>query len=178
MKKKQMVLVIMIMVLTVIAVTGVSLAVFSKTLAGTKKVSIKTGTLSINFTEGNFINVNNQAPISDTNGLKTTPYTFTIKNNGNIKAYYTISLEEDSGNTLPNTLMKYQITGDNGYTSGVKTVGDLGSGTVRLIPEQELAPSATIQYTLHMWLSSTATNSAQGKTYQSKIVVTSRSNPS
>ena len=113
------------------------------------------------------------APISDSKGLKTTPYTFTITNTGNIDAYYHISLEEDVNNTLDNRYIKMKMTGSNGYDSGVIKVNSYGKGTFEIYGEDILSPSDKVTYKLWMWLDEEADNSVQGTIYQSKIVVES-----
>ena len=111
--------------------------------------------------------------MSDNQGLKTTPYTFTITNTGNIDAYYHVSLEEDSNNTLSNNYIKMKITGSNGYDSGIIKVNNYGVGTFEIIGEDVLEPSDNVTYRLWMWLSDDAGNEVQGTIYQSKIVVES-----
>ena len=139
----------------------------------TKEISLTAGILKVDFSEGDNINLENMAPISDSKGLKTTPYTFTITNTGNIDAYYHISLEENINNTLDNRYIKMKMTGSNGYDSGVIKVNNYGKGTFEIYGEDILSPSDKVTYKLWMWLDEEADNSVQGTIYQSKIVVES-----
>lgn len=172
-RKKYIVLVIVTIVISVIALIGASYALLTMTLEGDKKVSLTAGILKVDFAEGNNINLDNVAPMTDAQGQKTTPYTFTITNTGNINAYYHVSLEEDVNNTLPNSYLKMRLTGDNGYDSGVVKVSGYGTGSFDITSEATLKPSDKVTYQLWMWLDYNADNSAQGKEYKSKIVVTS-----
>ena len=172
-RKKYIVLVIVTIVISVIALIGASYALLTMTIEGDKKVSLTAGILKVDFAEGNNINLDNVAPMTDAQGQKTTPYTFTITNTGNINAYYHVSLEEDVNNTLPNSYLKMRLTGDNGYDSGVVKVSGYGTGSFDITSEATLKPSDKVTYQLWMWLDYNADNSAQGKLYQSKIVVTS-----
>lgn len=174
--KKQIIIVVAIILISIIALAGTTFAVFTASLTGTKKVSIQTGTLQIDFTEGNRINLTNAAPVTDAKGQEGTPYTFTIENTGNITAYYTVQLNADSANTLDGKWVKYRLTGDNDYDSGVQVVGTQTNGSLQLVPRQSLTVGDTVTYQLYLWLSNDADNSAQGGTYQSKIVVSSQSN--
>ena len=61
--KKQIIIVVAIILISIIALAGTTFAVFTASLTGTKKVSIQTGTLQIDFTEGNRINLTNAAPV-------------------------------------------------------------------------------------------------------------------
>ena len=177
MKKKYIVGIVAIILISIIALVGTSFAVFTTTLRGNKKVTIKAGILEVNFSEGDAINLDNVAPVSDSKGQETTPYTFTITNTGNITAYYHVLLKEDAANTLANSYVKMKITGSNGYDSGIVKIGDYGSGTFEIISENELAVDSSVTYNLWIWLDENADNAAQGKIHQSKIVVESFDRP-
>ena len=172
-RKKYIILVIVTIVISVIALIGASYALLTMTIEGEKKVSLTAGILKVDFAEGDNINLDNVAPMTDVQGQKTTPYTFTITNTGNINAYYHVSLEEDVNNTLSNSYLKMRLTSDNGYDSGVVKVSGYGTGEFDITSEATLEPSDKVTYQLWMWLDYNADNSAQGKEYKSKIVVTS-----
>ena len=172
-RKKYIVLVIVTIVISVIALIGASYALLTMTIEGDKKITLTAGILKVDFEEGDNINLENTAPMTDTQGQKTTPYTFTITNTGNINAYYHVSLEEEATNTLANSYLKMRLTNNQGYDSGVVKVSSYGTGTFNIKSEETLEPSDTVTYTLWMWLDNDADNSAQGKEYKSKIVVTS-----
>ena len=172
-KKKYIIISIIVISISLIALIGTSYAILTMTIEGDKKVSLTAGILKVDFSEGDNINLDNTAPLTDKQGLKTTPYTFTITNTGNINAYYHVSLEEDANNTLSNSYLKMKITGDNGYDSGIIKVNNYGEGSFEIIGEDILEPSDEVTYRLWMWLDEDADNSAQGKIYQSKIVVES-----
>ena len=172
-KRKYIVISVVIILISIIAIIGTSYALLTMTIEGDKEITLTAGILKVDFTDGNYINLDNIAPMSDKEGLQTTPYTFTVTNTGNINAYYHVSLEEDSNNTLSNSYLKMKITGNNGYDSGVIRVSDYGVGSFEIIGEDVLEPSEEVTYTLYMWLDESAGNEAQGTIYQSKIVVTS-----
>ena len=172
-KKKYIIISVSIVLVSIIALIGATYALLTMTIQGDKKVSLTAGILKVDFEDGNYINLENAAPMTDAQGQKLTPYTFTITNTGNINAYYHVSLEEDSNNTLDNSYLKMKLTNNKGYDSGIVKVSDYGSGTFEIKGEETLEPSDTVTYTLWMWLDYNADNSAQGKEYKSKIVVTS-----
>ena len=172
-RKKYIVLVIVTIVVSVVALLGASYALLTMTLEGDKTITLTAGILKVDFTDGNYINLDNAAPISDAQGQKLTPYTFTITNTGNINAYYHVSLEEEDTNTLDNSYIRMKLTNNKGYDSGISNVNMYGTGTFNIKSEEVLEPGDKVTYTLWMWLDETADNSAQGKEYKSKIVVTS-----
>ena len=174
-RKKYIVIVVITILVSVIALIGASYALLTMTIEGDKKISVTAGILKVDFTDGNYINLDNAAPVTDKQGLKTTPYTFTITNTGNINAYYHVSLEEEATNTLTHNYLKMRLTNDKGYDSGVVYVSDYEASEMEIMSEQTLEPGEDnkVTYTLWMWLDYNADNSAQGKEYKSKIVVTS-----
>lgn len=174
-KKSYIVTTVLLIAICLVTLVGSSYALFTRTLTGTKKVSVQTGTLKVDFSEGNRINLSNVAPMSDSDGMNTTPYTFTITNSGTMNAYYTVRNEEDSSNTLNNKYIKYRLINDN-YDSGIKTLDTMGNGYYMLSSENSLSVGQSITYKLYLWISSEADNEAQSKTYQSKIVVQSTTN--
>ena len=173
--KNKIIMIIILVLISLIALLGSSYALLTKSFKS-KKLSMQVGTLKIDFADSNIISMTNAAPMTDEDGLKTTPYTFTITNTGDIKAYYTVSNEEELANTLDTSYLRMKLIGDDGYDSGIKTVKELGTETYRLIDETELAVGKTVTYKLYMWISSDAGNNIQDKVYKSKIVVNGTSN--
>ena len=82
-EKNKIVLVTILILISLIALVGSSYALLTKSFKS-KKLSMEVGTLKIDFAEGNAINMANAAPMTDNDGLKSTPYTFTITNGGDI----------------------------------------------------------------------------------------------
>ena len=174
MKKKIIILIILILI-SILTLIGSSYALLTKKFTS-KKLSVEVGTLKVDFTEGNAITMDNVVPMTDENGMNTTPYTFTITNSGTIDSYYTISNEEDSNNTLDTTYLKYKLVSNDGYDSGIKRLKDIGTGTYRIVDERPLLKSKSVTYKLYLWIASDAGNDIQNKIYKSKIIVNSTSN--
>ena len=174
-EKNKIILVIILILISLIALVGSSYALLTKSFKS-KKLSMEVGTLKIDFAEGNAINMVNAAPMTDSDGMKTTPYTFTITNGGDINAYYTVSNEEELANTLDTSYLRMKLTGSDGYDSGIKTVKELGTETYKLVDETLLATGKSVTYELRMWISQDAGNDIQDKVYKSKIVVNGTSN--
>ena len=175
MKNKKIIILVILILISILTLIGSSYALLTKTFTS-KKLSVEVGALKVDFTEGNAINLDNTKPMSDSDGLNTTPYTFTITNSGTIDSYYTISNEEDTNNTLDTTYLKYKLVSNDGYDSGIKRLKDIGTGTYRIVDERALLKSKSVTYKLYLWIASDAPNSIQNKIYKSKIIVNSISN--
>ena len=175
MKDKKIIALIILVLISIVALIGSSYALLTKSF-NSEKLSMQVGTLKIDFRDGNIITMNNTLPMTDEDGMNTTPYTFTITNSGNIDAYYTVSNEEELTNTLDTSYLKMRLTSDNGYDSGVKKVKNLGTETYKIVDETTLATGKSVTYKLYLWISSEAGNDIQDKVYKSKIVVSSTSN--
>ena len=175
MKNKKIIILIILILISILTLIGSSYALLTKSFKS-EKLSMQVGTLKVDFTEGNAITMNNAIPMTDENGMNTTPYTFTITNSGDVDAYYTVSNEEELANTLDTNYLKMRLTGSDGYDSGIKRLKDLGTGTYRIVDERALLKSKSVTYKLYLWISSDAGNDIQNKIYKSKIVVSSTSN--
>ena len=173
--EKKIIILIILILISILTLIGSSYALLTKKFTS-KKLSVEVGTLKVDFTEGNAITMDNVVPMTDENGMNTTPYTFTITNSGTIDSYYTIYNEEDSNNTLDITYLKYKLVSNDGYDSGIKRLKDIGTGTYRIVDERPLLKSKSVTYKLYLWIASDAGNDIQNKIYKSKIIVNSTSN--
>ena len=175
MKNKKIIILIILILISILTLIGSSYALLTKSFKS-EKLSMQVGTLKVDFTEGNAITMGNTMPMTDENGINTTPYTFTITNSGDVDAYYTVSNEEELANTLDTNYLKMRLTGSDGYDSGIKRLKDLGTATYRIVDETSLATGKSVTYKLYLWIASDAGNDIQNKIYKSKIIVNSTSN--
>ena len=175
MKDKKIIVLIVLILISIMALIGSSYALLTKSFKS-EKLSMQVGALKVDFTEGNAITMDNAIPMTDENGMNTTPYTFTITNSGDVDAYYTVSNEEELANTLDTNYLKMRLTGSDGYDSGIKRLKDLGTSTYRIVDETSLATGKSVTYKLYLWIASDAGNDIQNKIYKSKIIVNSTSN--
>ena len=86
-----------------------------------------------------------------------------------------MGFEDDTmNNTLNTSLVRMRLTGDNGYDSGVVTRSSFDD---IILNRQSMEVGESVTFQLWMWLDQNADNSAQGTTYQTKIVVNGQSSP-
>ncbi len=155
-------------ILFLVLIVGISYALYALTLRGEKEASITAGTLAIEFKDGNTISFENAYPMSDSKGMNTTPYEFSIENKGSIKAVYDVSLETDSNNTLNSETLKYVVKKGEGEWSTPRILNSLS-----LEKDITIEPGVKETYQLKLWMNENVGNEAQGKVFKARIVVSS-----
>ena len=175
------------LLVTVICIIGVSFAWFRLYLSQTENNTIASRTcFNTTLTEDTSkITLSDAFPISDEDGLKQTPFTFTIKNNCNsyVKVYITIdSTYRESTDTsyLKDSYMKVNIS-PKGTTTGKSAI--LGSQTLTdlennrkgyIIVSTGLKANEEKSYDLRIWMdSAVTTEQGLNKNWSGKIVVVS-----
>ncbi len=186
-KKKRKLSIYYGLLVTVICIMGVSFAWFRLYLSQTENNTIASRTcFDTTLTEDTSkISLTDAFPISDEDGLKQTPFTFTIKNNCNsyVKVYITIdSTYRESTDTsyLKDNYMKVNISPE-GTTTGKSVI--LGSQTLTdlennrkgyIIVSTGLKANEEKSYDLRIWMDSAVTiEQGLNKNWSGKIVVVS-----
>ena len=175
------------LLVTVLCIIGVSFAWFRLYLSQTENNTIASRTcFNTTLTEDTSkISITDAFPITDEDGLKQTPFTFTIKNNCNsyVKVYITIdSTYRESTNTsyLKDNYMKVNISPKGTTTSqsvilGSQTLTDLENNKKGyIIINTGLKANEEKSYDLRIWMdSSVTTEQGLNKNWSGKIVVVS-----
>lgn len=168
-KTTRLVLIIASIVLTLIAIISTTQAYFSNDAYANNPTEYQTGILSIEaVSKSNNISLENTLPMSDTDGLTTTPYVLTIKNNGNVDYKFDVKLLSTNDNTFDSQYIKLQI--DN---EGVSTLSSLTNSIIK--KDVILYAGQTIDISVRIWLSENTKNTQIGKTFNSKIVIDGQS---
>ena len=175
------------LLITIICIIGVSFAWFRLYLSQSENNTLASRTcFSTTLTEDTSkISLTDAFPITDEDGLKQTPFTFTIKNNCNsyVKVYITIdSTYRESTNTsyLKDNYMKVNIspkgtiTGKS-VTLGSQTLTDLENNRKGyIIINTGLKANEEKSYDLRIWMdSAVTTEQGLNKNWSGKIVVVS-----
>ena len=175
------------LLITVLCIIGVSFAWFRLYLSQTENNTIASRTcFNTTLTEDTSkISLTDAFPIIDEDGLKQTPFTFTIKNNCNsyVKLYITIdSTYRESTNTsyLKDNYMKVNISPKGTTTSqsvilGSQTLTDLENNKKGyIIVSTGLKANEEKSYDLRIWMdSAVTTEKGLNKNWSGKIVVVS-----
>ena len=171
------------LLVSVICIIGVSYAFFVLYLRQTDNnavtaLSCFTSTLT---EENSAINLSNEFPIKDEDGIKKTPFTFKITNNCNnyVKAYITIDpLKEGTANYILSKYMKANVS-TKGTTDGTSLI--IGTQNTKVLDNKDngfivkeviLAPKDSKELDLRLWIDyDTTKEQASGMTYLSQVVI-------
>ena len=166
--KKKIIIGIIVLAISLIGISLInstySLFYHEDTAANTDAYS--TGLLSIiASSKGENISLSNALPMSDSEGEVTTPYTFTIKNIGNLDYKFNVKLLStgDSSTTIDSRYIKVKV--DDGSPA---TLSSLTSSIIK--SDVTLAAGESIDISIRVWLSSDTPNTQIGKVFNSKIV--------
>ena len=171
------------LLVTVICIISVSYAFFVLYLRQTDNntvtaLSCFTSTLT---EENSAINLSNEFPIKDEDGMKKTPFTFKITNNCNnyVKAYITIDpLKEGTANYILSKYMKANVS-TKGSTDGTSLI--IGTQNTKvldnkhngyIVKEVGLNKNESKEFDLRLWIDyDTTKEQAAGMTYLSQVVI-------
>ena len=171
------------LLVTVLCIIGVSYAFFVLYLRQTDNNSVTalscfTSTLT---EESSAINLADEFPITDEDGIKKTPFTFKITNNCNnyVKAYITIDpLKEGTANYILSKYMKANVS-TKGSTDGTSLI--IGTQNTKvldnkhngyIVKEVGLNKNESKEFDLRLWIDyDTTKEQAAGMTYTSQVVI-------
>ena len=168
------------LLIIVLLIMGVSFAIFQNFArqSGTNNLGA-TNCFSVTF-EGvnNAVNLANDYPIPDSEGLERDPYTFKVTNNCNQYLSLSIGVETLSTSEIPLNLIKGVIV-KNGVIptsasilSSGKTMKAQNGGTAYELLTDGLGAKASKTYDLRLWFNESMTKEqGASKKYQGKVIV-------
>ena len=187
--KKKILVISGIALVLMIAIVGVTYAWFSTTATGTGSVTITSGTLSIEYTQGTKIEASNLKPatksqVLDAYNQGNCKYnnedhdeqicyanSFTVTNTGTLAALVTTNLSNITNTYSDNLLYEIFETTPLSLTGNI-----LGTNTsLTGLANSTIIPPTTNNtktYTILIWLDENAPNEDQGKTYTALINTT------
>ncbi len=173
------------LLITVVCIIGVSYAYFRLVLSQKDNNSLASRTcFSTTLTEQTSkIALTDVYPVTDEEGIKGTPYTFTIKNNCTNYVKATITIDSEYRTQTSTTYLNDNYVKVNLSKSDVLTQGNMHLGKQELVDldnsrkgykllEIKMGPNQELTYDLRIWLDAD-TNIEQGlnKRWEGKIVV-------
>ena len=168
------------LLIIVLLIMGASFAIFQNYArqGGTNNLGA-TNCFRVTF-EGinNAINLANDYPIPDSEGLERNPYTFKVTNNCNQYLSLSIGVETLSTSEIPSNLIKGVIV-KNGWTptsamllSSGKTMEAQNGGTAYELLTDNLSANSSKTYDLRLWFDESMTKEqGASKKYQGKVIV-------
>ncbi len=123
---------------------------------------------------GSGINLEDAFPLTDIEGERTTPYTFTLENTSNIESEYSIYLDNlplGSGEEqLEDNNIKYYLTRE-GEEFGYNLLSTTGANPDRVLASGMIPAHTKYTYTLRLWIDENATEDIAGKVFKGQIRV-------
>ena len=186
--KNQIVLTGIAVVAVVVSMIGGSYAIFSSSSTAGEYNVLKAGNLEVSYVEGengygDVLSLNGAYPMSDSDGIKQTPYRFNITNTGDIPLDYRIKIEYDEAiiaedhcenNLLDQQYVKYQFESTGTATLlSTKAADDYVIYDSAKANEPALQPGSSKIHEIKLWITSDAPNSVLGKHFHGKVVVES-----
>ena len=172
-KNKKNILILGLILLLIIAIIGVSYAVFNYSALGTKVNTITTGSITMTYTETeNVINLSGALPTTDKTGKTLSDYfEFTVSSNitGDVNINYEISAKKESG-TLDNQYIKL-------YLTRVTENSEEELMTPETYNEEASSNSYTGRPSGEMSLYTSSMNSSESNTYRLRMYVDESYNP-
>ena len=179
-KQYKKIRIILSVLLVVILLIGTSFAIFQNFArqSGTNNLGA-TNCFSVTF-EGvnNAINLANDYPIPDSEGLERDPYTFKVTNNCNQYLSLSIGVETLSTSEIPSNLIKGVIVNNGGIPTSAmllssgKTMEAQNGGTAYELLTDGLGANSSKTYDLRLWFDESMTKEqGASKKYQGKVIV-------
>ena len=177
MKKKISILIISLII--VLASLGLSYAYWKITLMGDKGNNVTSGCFNIEMiNQKDEITLGSTFPITDAEGLKLKPFSFTLKNTCTIFAHYYVNMEMLEGTTLNSRFVAVRVNNEAINTLDTYKVASTtinASTESRTIAEGYLGAGDSIDYTVSFWMDEDVTinDDVMNKVFKSKVVVVS-----
>ena len=171
------------LLISVICFIGVSFAFFTLYLRqGDNNAVTALSCFTTTLTEENSaLNLTNEFPISDENGMKKTPFTFKLTNTCDkyVKAYITLEpLKEGEANYILSKYIKANVSSKGTTNSGSLIVGSQPTKELEnkdngyILKKVVLSPKESKEYDLRIWIDyDTTKEQAAGMSYPSQIVI-------
>ena len=172
-REKEKVLIISI-IIVLILVLAVSFAYFSTRLNGTDQI-VKVGKLELVLDEtSEGISLENAIGLRDDEGMKLTPSTFKLINNGNKAVDYTIYLDDntisDTDTRIEDKYLKYNLN-KNGTDGGATLLTSTGTNPNRIIDSGTIKGGGTNNYSLNLWITDEVDGNYSGQVFSGKLRV-------
>jgi len=147
---------------------GTSWSLVRKTLVLETNVSVETGNLLVSFVNADTFTLSNKVPTYDDIGIKSEDeFNFSITNNGDYAASYSVKIEDCSDGRL-SEVIRYAVDYGNGYEH--KNIHSLINNPY-IIQNKSLAVSAIDNYSVRFWVDIDASEVYASEKFKAKLVI-------
>ena len=179
MQRKSKLSLIILGLFIILASIGLSYAYWRFTFISDKANKGTSGCFNLEMTDQkDEINLGSTYPITDEEGLKLKPFSFTLKNTCTIFAHYYVNMEMLEGTTLNSKWVAVRVNSE--VISTLDTFKETNtsmknSTESRTIAEGYLSAGDSVDYTISFWMDEDATinDDVMNKIFKSKVVVVS-----
>ena len=165
----KVIIIILFIGLIISGIVSVTYSIYSSDVYAPNPDVYSTGILSVevNSKNGN-ISLTNTLPMTDAEGLMTTPYIFTVDNTGNTDYQFDVKLLSTNSNAFNSNYIKLQIDGGD-----IVTLSSLVDNVIK--SDIVLPAGKQIDISIRIWLDINTKNTELGKSFESKIVIDGKS---
>ena len=173
-RRKKITAIVISIIIIIILVIAISYAFFRTELTGTEGI-VKIGELELVLNEtSEGISLDNAIGLSDSEGMKLTPSTFELRNNGNNSVDYTIYLDDnqisDSDTRIDDKYLKYNLVKNNEST-GASLLTSTGTNPNRVLDSGTIEGGGTNTYSLNLWITDEVDGNYSGQVFSGKLRV-------
>ena len=179
MQKKSKISIFIIGLVIVLTSIGLSYAYWKTTIMGDKGNNVTSGCFNVEMiNQKDEITLGSTFPITDAEGLKLKPFSFTLKNTCTIFAHYYVNMEMLEGTTLNSRFVAVRVNNEAVNTLDTYKVANTTINTStesRTIAEGYLGADEEVDYTVSFWMDEDVTinDDVMNKVFKSKVVVVS-----
>ena len=154
----------------IIIIMGTSYALLRNNQVSTNPYTMNVGLLEVFFKTGTQnLNLSNAYPMTDEEGMnQEDELIFTIKNTGQLKANYSVYIEETSTNPSFASVIRYANQRNTNEYSDIKTLSENNY----IEKDNVIDVGEEVTYKVKMWLDYDADNTYMNKTFSAKLMVT------
>ena len=171
-KKVMVVVTTFVLILLAIATTSYAMITFAR--YGKTENTIRTGTLILNLDETKELSLINAYPMSDSQGMSSSAYEFTVENTGTQDARYKIMLVDDNDTYVEDgcsklawSNLKYSISRNGTNITSASYLSNLSSDSQ--LDEAIISSGSKNSYQLRIWIDSSAGNEIIGRHFHAKL---------
>lgn len=165
---------VLIIFFVLVLLFGVTYSFFFLKISSSKNNVLVAGSLSVSLDENfsNEINISNAIPMSDSDGLETKAYSFSLKNDGTISSEYSIYLDDMKidfdKKRMNDNYIRYSLE-KNGVSANSSLLSDCGTNQNRVLDNGIISKNTTNTYVLRLWIDSNADNDVMGTVFKGHI---------